>query len=81
MKISNCPICGLSWSEPVDDKEIRYSYWICECCGCEYGYDDTPTYREIWIEQGFPWFAPKQRPIGWDLEEQLRHIIPDWNAR
>jgi hypothetical protein len=81
MKISNCPICGLPWSEPVDEEEVRYSYWICECCGCEYGNDDNSAYRENWLKQGAPWFDPKQRPNSWNLEEQLRHIIPDWNAR
>ncbi len=80
MKISNCSICGLSWSEPIDKEELRYSYDICSCCGCEYGYDDNPTYRESWLKQGAPWFASKYRPPNWNLEEQLRHIIPDWNA-
>ncbi len=80
MKISNCPICGLPWSESIDEEEVRYSYWICECCGCEYGNDDNSTYRENWLKQGAPWFDSKQRPISWDLEEQLRHIIPGWNA-
>jgi hypothetical protein len=81
MEISNCPICGLPWSEPADEEEVRYSYWICECCGCEYGNDDNPAYRENWLKQGAPWFNLKQRPSNWNLEEQLRHITPNWNAR
>lgn len=80
MKIYNCPICGLPWSEAVDEEEVRYSYWICECCGSEYGNDDNPTYRENWLTQGAPWFEPKQCPVDWNLEEQLRHVIPNWNA-
>ncbi len=81
MKISNCPICGLPWSESIDEEEIRHSYQICECCGCEYGYDDNPAYRDNWLKQDSPWFNPKQRPADWKLAEQLLHIIPHWNAR
>lgn len=80
MKIFHCPICGLPWLQGVDAKEVRYSYEICECCGCEYGYDDTPTYREQWLKQGAPWFNERQRPNEWNLEDQLRHALPGWNA-
>jgi hypothetical protein len=78
-QISNCPICGLAFKEPVDEEELRYSYWICECCGCEYGYDDTPQYREHWIKQGAKWFIENARPANWNLAEQLKNIVPGWN--
>jgi hypothetical protein len=44
------------------------------------GYDDNPKHREAWIQKGAPWFNQRARPQDWDLEEQLNHIIADWNA-
>lgn len=79
MKIHHCPICGLPWSEAIDVEEVRHSFEICDCCGCEYGYDDRPSYRKAWIQQGAPWFNAKKRPQDWNLEEQLKYIIADWN--
>lgn len=73
MKICNYPVCGVAWAEEIDEQEIRHSFWICDCCGCEYGYDDNSKYREPWINQG-------ARPLDWSLEEQLKHILVDWNA-
>jgi hypothetical protein len=81
MQISSCPICGLPFEKPVDEQELRHSYWICECCGCEYGYDDHSSYREQWIKNGAKWQDEKLRPPNWNLEEQLKNIIPDWNNR
>lgn len=80
MKIFNCPICGLPWLEGVDEEEVRCSYEICDCCRCEYGYDDIPSYREQWLKKGALWFDERQRPKEWSLEKQLRHIIPNWNV-
>jgi hypothetical protein len=80
MKICNCPVCGLAWSEGVDEEELRCSFWICDCCGCEYGYDDNPKYREAWVKQGTPWFNKCMRPQDWSLEAQMKYIIIDWNA-
>ncbi len=79
MKISNCPICGFPWDEQEDIEEVKSSFAICDCCGCEYGYDDTSTYREKWLAKGSPWFAKKARPQDWNLEEQLKNIMPNWN--
>ena len=85
--ISYCPICGLGpFPEPVPEDELKHSYWICECCGCEYGNDDRPDVREWWIKKmrklgpEAKWFDEKRRPANWDLEEQLTHIDPTWNA-
>ena len=81
MQISNCPICGLGFKTQVDESELRHSYWICECCGCEYGNDDTPAYREQWLRDGAKWFIASSRPGDWDLNQQLKNIIPEWNER
>jgi hypothetical protein len=80
MKICNCPICGLPWSEAIEQEEARCSFEICDCCGCEYGYDDYPKYREEWIRKGAPWFDPKERPLNWNLEEQLKYVTAAWNV-
>ncbi len=80
MKVCNCPICGLPWSEAIEEEEVRCSFWICNCCGCEYGYDDNPKYREAWIKKGAPWFNQKDCPKNWNLEDQLKHTIVNWNA-
>ncbi|NET50220.1 MAG: hypothetical protein F6K09_16205 [Merismopedia sp. SIO2A8] len=80
MEISNCPICGFPWSEPIDIDEVCCSHLICDCCGCEYGYDDNPIYRKNWLKRGAPWFNSNRRPKHWNLEAQLHQSIPDWNA-
>lgn len=79
MQISHCPVCGLSWEESVDYKSVRNSFDICQCCGCEYGYDDTSSYREDWIESGAPWFDPNLKPKDWDWEKQLKNIVVNWD--
>jgi hypothetical protein len=66
--------------EPVPEDELRASFWICECCGCEYGYTDHPAYRERWLSKGAKWSEEKYKPANWNLEEQLLHIDPTWNA-
>ena len=79
MKIFNCPICGLPWDEPEDIEDLRRSFDICDCCGCEYGYTDNSAYREKWLAKGSPWSRKKARPENWDLEEQLKNIVPNWD--
>ena len=81
MQISHCPVCGFSLSESIDEKELYYSFGICSCCGCEYGYDDTSIYRKYWISEGAPWFNKKRQPKDWSLEKQLKNIIVDWDSR
>lgn len=53
------------------------------CCATEDGLEDvTPdtarTAREIWLAKGAPWFKPKRRPLGWDLDEQLANVPADY---
>ena len=64
----------------MEEEEVRGSYFICACCGCEFGVDDTPAYREAWLRNGARWFDERKRPKDWTLEEQLQHVIPDWNG-
>ncbi len=81
MQISNCPVCGLPWSQPIEEKEVSCSLGICNCCGCKYGYDDTSIYRKYWISEGALWLNKKQQPKNWSLEQQLKDIIIDWDKR
>jgi len=81
MQISHCPICGLPWSESIDEIEVHCSFGVCNCCGCEYGYDDTSVYRKYWISEGAPWLNRRQQPKDWSLEKQLKNIIIDWDNR
>ena len=85
--ISYCPICGKGpFPEPVPEDELRASFWICECCGCEYGYTDHPPYREWWLKKmrkmgtKARWAEEEYRPADWNLGEQLSHIDPTWNV-
>ncbi|WP_040214192.1 hypothetical protein [Clostridium polynesiense] len=76
-----CPVCGYDKlrEEPYDN-DGNPSYEICNCCGFEFGYDDSSegrnfeTYRKRWIEKGASWFNLKARPVEWDLEKQLINI-------
>ena len=68
MQISCCPICGLSWSETLDIEDVIRSFDICNCCGCEYGCDDTAAYRQEWLAKDAPWFNKKERPSDWNLD-------------
>ncbi len=80
MDFSYCPICGYGPRlEPYKSvEELRGSYDICVCCGCEYGYDDTPATFEGWKHSGYKWFSPKAMPPQWNLDEQLTHVIRPW---
>jgi len=53
MVIDYCPVCGygpgLGFDSPED---LRHSFEICRCCGCEYGYDDNVAHYERWVAQG-----------------------------
>jgi hypothetical protein len=79
MVIDYCPVCGygpgLGFDSPED---LRHSFEICLCCGCEYGYDDNVGHYERWVAKGCPWFCSKGRPLSWSLEDQLRHTIRPW---
>lgn len=75
-----CPLCGYGpFPEPLPTvDELRASFEICPCCGCEYGYSDTRVYREAWLARGAPWRDEREKPENWDLSEQLERGNPDW---
>jgi hypothetical protein len=79
-KIWFCPLCGYGpWKEPYHDAEtLRQSYDVCDCCGCEYGYDDEIAYFEEWVAAGMKWFDPKHKPENWKFEDQLKLVIRPW---
>jgi hypothetical protein len=63
------------------------SYDICPSCGCEAGnhdwtLEDTREYRQQWIANGMKWWFPdpkvKPMPSGWNPQEQMEHIPPEW---
>jgi hypothetical protein len=66
-----CPICGYeSMTSPPDSENI------CSCCGTEFGVDDyyhtQEELRQMWIQQGFPWFDDITRPPkDWQPQAQL----------
>lgn len=76
----NCPVCGFNKlsEQPYDDGNP--SYEICNCCGFEFGYDDASEghsfelYRRKWIQSGAIWFSQKEKPLKWDLKNQLENI-------
>lgn len=76
--ITHCPICGYQLAEPMEKKLLMFSFSICDCCGVEYGADDTPLYREGWLRNGAPWFNGTA-PAGWDVNKQLENAQMDWN--
>ena len=80
MEIIFCPICGFGpFTEPYQSiQELRSSFEICDCCGCEYGNDDTESYFEKWKSDGGIWFDKKQKPKNWVLENQIGNIIRPW---
>ena len=80
----NCRICGLIQDEPPwGDDNNTPTFNICDCCGVEFGYEDTKydavvRYRAKWIAGGAKWAYPKYRPPEWSLEDQLKDIDPQW---
>lgn len=75
-----CRICG---SEQVDapwgDDGESPTYDICDCCGVEFGYEDSTLqgikiYRSKWLDNGAKWYHKKSEPESWSLEDQLSHV-------
>ena len=80
MKTSNCPVCGFGLLNESykTTQELRWSYDICPCCGCEFGYDDNEEYYKNWIKNGCECFNKKIKPDGWKLESQKQYQIRPW---
>lgn len=63
-----CRVCGaeqffLPWG--ADGKTP--SFEICDCCGVEFGYEDSTQavvehYRAQWVASGAKWFNAKKQP-------------------
>jgi hypothetical protein len=79
-QILHCPLCG--WGLLGDAysslAELRFSYDICECCGCEFGYDDNEEYYAEWVAGGMEWFTQTARPKDWTINQQLKNQIRPW---
>lgn len=75
-----CRICGLKqlflpWGE--DGKTPTYE--ICDCCGVEFGNEDSTltgikNYREKWLSEGAKWFNFKNKPKIFDIKKQMENI-------
>jgi hypothetical protein len=80
----HCRVCGLAQPEPPwGDDGTTPSFDICDCCGVEFGYEDTTReaasrYRAEWLTKGAHWFEPDSRPDNWDVNEQLKSIPADF---
>lgn len=76
----HCRVCGYKHLDfPWGSDGRTPSFEICDCCGVEFGYEDSTragirAYRERWLAEGAPWFDPKQKPAGWTPEVQLQGI-------
>lgn len=76
-----CHVCGYNGliEAPWSENGKVPSHNICDCCGVEFGYEDCNEgailrYRENWINGGCEWFDESQKPINWNLEQQLTNI-------
>lgn len=68
-----CPVCGYK-----EMKEPPERYYICPCCGTEFGNDDNlMTHIDLtrqWVAKGMPWFSRATRqPENWNPISQLVH--------
>ena len=80
--LTHCRVCGWDhgdyiWGASGDEA----SFEICECCGTEFGYEDstvesTRNKRREWIMQGLKWFKPKSMPNDWKFED-YKLFIPE----
>lgn len=79
-----CRVCGLYLDEPPWGEDGNTpSYLICPCCGVEFGNEDytvgaTRAYRARWLDSGAKWFRPRDKPLDWNLEHQLRQVPQDY---
>lgn len=75
-----CRVCGRMTNEPPWGEDGKSpTFEICECCGVEFGYEDSSlqgilNYREQWLRNGAKWFAARRKPDNWDVDAQLNQI-------
>jgi len=78
----NCRVCGLvQGTQPWGADGRTPAYEICDCCGVEFGYEDSSrapvfAFRASWIDSGYRWFNPKVRPKNWRPDEQIAQVPP-----
>ena len=83
-ELLKCRVCGLlQASPPWGDDDATPSFEICDCCGVEFGYEDTTRasvarYRESWLKAGARWQSPRMRPESWNVYRQLEDIPLEW---
>lgn len=81
MKKYTCYVCGYPELDelPRGENGKIPSFSICDCCGIQFGYEDTSEenirkYREKWIETGGEWLIKDARPKNWSMKDQLKNI-------
>lgn len=84
IKLYVCRVCGaIQSNSPWGITGNDASFNICDCCGVEFGYEDSTLaglkrYREKWLSEGAKWNTPKLKPSGWLLDEQLNNIPSEY---
>ncbi len=75
-----CRVCGAEQLDaPWGDDGESPTYEICDCCGVEFGYEDSTlqgikNYRAKWLDGGAKWNNKKSEPSKWSREEHLSCI-------
>jgi hypothetical protein len=83
MAFNVCPVCGYDKLAELPYNNGNASFEICSCCGFQFGFDDDDgnysfkSYRDEWINRGFPVFNASKAPAIWNvdiLNGQLKNI-------
>ena len=75
LDMARCHICGWELDEaPWGETGTDPTWLICDCCGCEFGYEDATemsalAFRQRWLKAGAKWFQAKNQPKSWNLAE------------
>lgn len=83
----DCRVCGLTHDEPPWGEDgLSPTFDICECCGVEFGYEDSNSTSGInylleWVKSGAMWHDPQAKPHGWSLEKQLQNVYSKQDAQ
>ena len=76
-----CPICGFwtgQYQFHVSYEVLKNCFWDCYCCGCMFGYNDSPQYRKNWFNKGSNFEQVEDKPENWTFEGQINNIQYDW---
>jgi hypothetical protein len=70
-----CYVCGLDQEEDIH----FLTSTICSCCSEQYSLSEIDlgwirSLRQEWIDAGYPWFRPEERPENWNPLEQMKQI-------